>query len=147
MLFALNEPLLYNTTDDKEVYRFTWLRRFRNPVSMRIEKKNDLVKLYVKVSDGAGGSHPGKIITDKVIELNMDQWNMFKTKINVIHFWKLPVEEYKDIDTDNSEWILEGSTKDSYHFVTRTSPYEYDLKFFRDCCEYLISLSGISNDR
>ena len=90
-------------------------------------------------------SSPGKIITDEVKELTMEQWNTFKTMINEIHFWKLPVEEFKELDTDNSEWILEGSTKDSYHFITRTSPYEYNLKLFRDCCEYLINLSEVNS--
>jgi hypothetical protein len=147
MLFNFKEPLLYNKIEDKEVYRFLWLRRFNKPVSIRIEKINNSIKLYVKVSDGMGGSNTGNVIINKVKEINNEQWNTFINKIESIHFWKLPVEEFKELDQDNSEWILEGSTKSNYHFVTRTSPNEYKLKFFKECCEYLLTLGEINSSK
>jgi hypothetical protein len=38
MLFALGEPVVSNYHGDKEIYRFTWLRTFHHPVSVRLEK-------------------------------------------------------------------------------------------------------------
>ncbi len=144
MLYAMNEPILYNTINNVEVYRFTWLRRFGNPVSLRIEKNDNTIKLYIKQTDGTGGSEPRNIKLNTVKTLTPEQWEIFKTKIENIHFWNMPVEEAKEIDTDNSEWILEGRKNDRYHFVTRTSPHDYNMKFFRNCCEYLLSLSEIN---
>lgn len=145
MLFNFKEPLLYNKIEEKEVYRFLWLRRFNKPVCVRIEKNNDSIKLYLKISDGMGGSYAGKVIHENVKSITMEQWNIFISKIDNIHFWKLSVEEYKELEKDNSEWILEGTTSKKYHFITRTSPYEHNLKFFRECCEYLLSLSEFNS--
>jgi hypothetical protein len=36
-LFGLKEPILYNNKDNKEFYRFTWLRSFDHPVSIRLK--------------------------------------------------------------------------------------------------------------
>jgi hypothetical protein len=141
MLYALNEPLLFNKLEEKEVYRFTWLRSGKNPVSIRIEKENENIKLFLKVSDGESINNPGKLITNKSKTLTTSQWNIFKSKINKIRFWTLPVEEIKSIGKDGSEWILEGSVKDNYHFATRWSPNEYNLLLYKDCCKYLITLS------
>jgi hypothetical protein len=92
MLYALNEPLLFNKLEEKEVYRFTWLRSGKNPVSIRIEKENENIKLFLKVSDGESINNPGKLITNKSKTLTTSQWNIFKSKINKIRFWTLPVE-------------------------------------------------------
>lgn len=64
MLFALKEPILKDYKADKEIYRFTWLRTFNHPVVIRLEKQGNAVRLFSKVSDGAGGYEPGNIIFD-----------------------------------------------------------------------------------
>jgi hypothetical protein len=140
ILFALNEPLLYNHTADKEEYRFTWLRRFKNPVCVRVEKTQEKIILHIKVSNGDAHAYPGRIIVNHTKEITPEQWNLFKSKLDIIHFWTQPTEEVTETENENSEWILEGSTAESYHFMTRTSPRNYAHKFFRDCCEYLLQL-------
>src|SRR5688572_21186821 len=67
MLFALKEPILNNYNGDKEIYRFTWLRTFHHPVSIRLEKQNNVVKLFTKVCNGAGGYEPGQLIVDTTL--------------------------------------------------------------------------------
>ena len=37
-LFVMREPLIYGDKSKNEVYRFTWLRTFHNPIAIRIEK-------------------------------------------------------------------------------------------------------------
>lgn len=64
-LYAMEEPLLFNKTMDKEVFRFTWLRTFDNPISIRIEKHKDKYRLFWKLCDGAGGYVPGDLKIDK----------------------------------------------------------------------------------
>jgi len=67
MLFALQEPVLRNYQGDKEIYRFTWLRTFHHPISVRLEKQNNIIKLFVKVCNGAGGYEPGQLIFDTTL--------------------------------------------------------------------------------
>jgi hypothetical protein len=143
MLFSLHEPLLYNRIESKEIYRFTWLRSFHHPVAIRIEKTSNGIKLFVKQSSGAGGYQPGKIIVDTVKYLTIQQWTTFTTFIEKINFWKLPIQDNDVSGSDGAEWILEGTNKESYHFVTRWSPDEKRFKEFKDCCEYLLTLSGL----
>ena len=61
MLQALNEPILLGLDGDAEIYRFTWLRTFHNPIVIRIERKGGSIELTAKASNGAGGYKPGKL--------------------------------------------------------------------------------------
>ena len=36
MLFSLKEPVLSNYQGQKEIYRFTWLRTFHHPISVKL---------------------------------------------------------------------------------------------------------------
>ena len=142
MLRALHEPVLYNYSGDKEIYRFTWLRTFHHPVSLRLENNNNKITLTVKVSNGAGGYDPGQIIIDTTIDITLDDWNTFVGKADKVNFWNLQTE-VKEMGLDGSEWILEGVTKNKYHFTTRWSPPYSKNEGYRDCCDYLISLSKL----
>ena len=90
MLFALHEPVLKKYNGDKEIYRFTWLRTFNHPVSLRLEKQGDIVKLFSKVCYGAGGYEPGKIILDTTIILTQKQVDTINIKLDNAKFWALP---------------------------------------------------------
>ncbi|MBS1758023.1 MAG: hypothetical protein JSU03_12160, partial [Bacteroidetes bacterium] len=87
MLFALHEPVLKHYNGDKEIYRFTWLRTFNHPVSVRLEKQGDNVKLFSNVCDGAGGYEPGKIIFDTTINLTEKQVDTTNIKLDNAKFW------------------------------------------------------------
>ena len=137
----MKEPILNNHEGDIETYRFTWLRTFSKPITIRIQKSKDSIYLTSKILSGLGGYDPGQIITDTTIVLTPDNWNQVLTKIDQIHFWKLPaVEEYRG--NDGAEWIFEGySPLDSYHFITRWTVAKGSD--YRNLCLYLLSLSGI----
>jgi hypothetical protein len=140
ILFALHEPILYNYGGEGEIYRFTWLRTFHNPITVRAERLNNNIKLTAKVSSGAGGYEPGKISINKTILIDENKWNEIKAKFSDLNFWTLPVEsDFRG--TDGSEWILESSTKDKYHFATRWSPEQNGA--YGKCCLFLLKLSGI----
>lgn len=123
MLFALNEPILKDYHGSKEIYRFTWLRSFHHPVSIRLEKQEDKINLFTKVSNGAGGYEPMKLITDKVIDITLQEFNILLGKVNETKFWSLPTE-MQDSGNDGAEWIIEIVKKDKYHLVTRNTPFE-----------------------
>ena len=139
MLFALHEPVLASYTGDIEIFRFTLLRTWGRPLAIRIQKEEDLISLTLKVTDGHAGYNPGKLLSNKTIQLHSDQWDSFKEKIDEISFWSLPFQD-KNRGDDGSEWILEGAYKAKYQVTTRWDADETD---YGKCCKYLLQLMKI----
>jgi len=144
MLFALKEPVLKDYKADKEIYRFTWLRSFNHPVSIRLEKQGNIIKLFSKVSGGAGGYEPGKIIFDTTFNLTQKQVDTTNVKLANAMFWTLPTESRENAGLDGSEWIIEVYKNNKYHMVARWTPEKGTA--FRTIGEYLISISQIKNE-
>jgi len=145
MLFALKEPVLYNYTGNKEVYRFTWLRTFNHPISIRLEKEDSAITLIVKESNGRSGYGPGTIILDTVISLTNVQWMGFEQKIATTDFWNLPTRDTAEAGLDGAEWILESLKEGKYHIVVRWSPIVTKNQF-ADLGRDLIRLSKLRID-
>ncbi|OYZ02523.1 MAG: hypothetical protein B7Y37_01660 [Sphingobacteriia bacterium 28-36-52] len=143
MLFGLHEPVLYTSLDATETYRFTWLRTFHKPISIRLQNRFGDYILTLKMANGAGGYQIGKLIQDTSFYISKKEWNEFTSSINSIDFWKLPSADISEIGKDGSEWILEGQKNGKYHFVIRWTPNTPNTLKFRSCCEYLIKMSGL----
>ncbi|MGE9311089.1 hypothetical protein ACLOAU_05565 [Niabella sp. CJ426] len=139
-LFALREPVIYLDKSQKEIYRFTWLRTFHNPVAIRIEKHGDQYFLCWKLSDGAGGYKPGKLTIDQHKKLDKQTWDAFVKKLSEIDFWKLPTNQ-NDRGLDGSEWILEGKSENNYHVVNRWTPNKNNGYY--ECCNFLLGLTDL----
>jgi len=144
MLFALREPVLKDYKGDKEIYRFTWLRSFNHPAVIRLEKQGDIVRLFSKVSNGAGGYEPGKIILDTTLSVTQKQVDTIKQKIELANFWTLQTESRDTNGLDGSEWIIEVYKNGNYHMVVRWTPEKGTN--FRAIGEYLFSISQIRNE-
>lgn len=140
MLFAMYEPVLYNSKINKESYRFLWLRTTKNPVAVRIEKQNDTVTLFVKVTTGTGGVSPGRIrISDSKI-LTSKEWNEFLELIKQTDFWNMSaLGDEKKISGE--QWILEGYKPDDFNLTEQWNPEKDEP--YRKTCEYLLNLSGV----
>jgi len=142
MLTALGEPALFDLKTESEIYRFTWLRTFHNPIAFRIEKGDSGITLTTKLCAGAGGYNPGPIALDRTIALTSDQWETFLEKLKILNFWSIPSTE-KRSGRDGAVWILEGRTQSAYHFPSRWSPpYTGDARY-AECGKYLLALSGL----
>ena len=139
-LFALREPIIYSDNSQNEIYRFTWLRTFHNPIAVRIERHGDNYFLYWKLSNGAGGYSPGKLMIDKHRVLEKSTWEEFVSKLNQIDFWNMATKQ-NDMGNDGSEWILEGKSAGKYHVVDRWTPSK-DSKYY-ECCDFLLSLTDL----
>lgn len=139
-LLALEEPLLFNTVSEKEVYRFTWLRTFDNPISIRIEKSEKTIWLHTKVCNGAGGYAPGRLKTNRKKKIKKEEWEKFEKIIKQLDYWNL---EYRGNipGNDGAQWILEGSTKEQYSILFKQSPNKKSDYYM--ACNYLIELSGL----
>lgn len=144
MLFALKEPVLTNYKGDKEVYRFTWLRTFNHPAVIRLVKQGDIVRLFSKVSDGAGGYEPGIIIFDTTLNLTQKQIDTVNLKLDAAKFWALQTETREDNGKDGSEWIIEVYKDHTYHMAVRWTPEKGTA--FRRIGEYFLSISQIKNE-
>jgi hypothetical protein len=116
-LKAFEEPILIDSLTT-EIYRFTYLRTFDNPIVIRLESNNDSVIIYWKVLDGKGGYSIGKIIENKSKVLIADEWENVEKQINSIKYWSLGVDK-EIIGEDGSQWILEGKKLGKYHVVDR----------------------------
>ncbi len=141
-LTALQEPVVYSDTSNYEIYRFTWLRTFKNPIAVRITKKVNEFRIYWKVSDGAGGFEPGKLIIDKNKKISKGEWDKFQTLLIKMNYWNLdniPDEPF----IDGSHWILEGRTQNQYSVVDKRSPNQES--YYWKCCYFLIELTNLKN--
>jgi hypothetical protein len=139
-LRAMNEPILYTGKLDREIYRFTWLRTFDNPIMIRMEKKNDSINLIYKITSGAGGYEPGEIVIDKKKKLLTVEWNQFLKLVDSCKFWSTLPCEVLIGGNDGSQWILEGATNNYYQVMDKWSPRE---GAYYDCCNYLIELTDL----
>lgn len=110
-LKALDEPSLSRAGDaDVQSYRFTWLRSFHQPVAVRIEVKSDSTGLlFLKVTNGAGGYKPGKLIKNTSRPLSLEQTTKFLTIVDQTRFWDTPSTDEDAAGVDGAQWIVEGA--------------------------------------
>jgi hypothetical protein len=135
-LYSLKEPILMTLNSKKiEVYRYTNLGTWSNPYSYRVEKKDSLIKITKKRTNGQGGYECGRLVEDKTKNINAKVWEELINRIESIDFWKLNTHGERGLD--GSEWILEGYKDGKYHFISRWSPDSYgDKKIVETCLTF-----------
>lgn len=129
-LKALKEPSIYIQKSDikKEIYRFTWLRSFHNPISIRVEiHDQDNAIIYIKETDIKGGFGPDKIKIDAIKTISTNSVKQVKKKFTYFKFWALSVTE-ESLGLDGAQWIVEGLSRGNYHIVERWSPKKGSIK-------------------
>ncbi|HEV2224437.1 MAG TPA: hypothetical protein VGR84_15700 [Candidatus Acidoferrales bacterium] len=140
-LKGLEEPSLWTLSrNDKHavVYRFLWLRTFHHPVAIRLVIAPDGAgELITKVSSGAGGYAPGRLIENQTEKLSAIQVKDLIEQVRSAKFWELPTEEKRaSFGFDGARWILEGIQNGNYHVVDRWSPTKGE---YRALCWFLVS--------
>ena len=140
-LSDLKEPCLYNQNivGDFESFRFLWLRTFSNPISIRIEKKQNNISLYWKVGKGAGGYAPKGIRKQGKRILKQSDWNEFINLISLTNFDSLPNEHLFFPVCDGASWTIERKLSASFKAHHTINPN----KEFRECCLFLLKRSNI----
>jgi hypothetical protein len=124
-LEALEEPSLWESSKTQKIesYTFLLLRTFHHPVAIRIEvNANGTSRLAKKMSSGAGGYAPGKLIENEMIDLSKEQADWFLRIIDENKFWQLPPLQETPGGCDGSQWIIEGIKNGSYRLVDRWTP-------------------------
>ena len=112
-----------------ESYRFLWLRTFDPPVAIRLDVKADGTgTVTAKVADGQAGfpQTSKRVVEKRSRALTREQTGAFLAQINRTNFWGIVTNidpgDAMDVQTDGSEWVLEGVKGDKYHVVARWSP-------------------------
>jgi hypothetical protein len=132
-LRALKEPTLSESTSTvpESTYRFTWLRSFHHPITVRITvRPNGMGTLTAKMADGAGGFKPGNVIANSTREIGTREVRHLRDLVQAMDFWHMPPEPAPNetINLDGAQWILEASNGGNYHVIDRWSPGEGPLR-------------------
>lgn len=164
-LHAMGEPALAELraptdTTAFEAYRFLRLPTFDRPEMVRVQKNADeAAEATMKVLDGRGGYHPGKVCLERIKTLSsatVETWARLMQSVETAGFWSLPTEEqpyldkygelisYDDLDGERS--VLEGIRGERYHVVHRASPMDSESrkegKFGALCAHFLKSMKS-----
>lgn len=137
-LFSMEEPII-NTCEDMEIFRFTWIRTFHNPIVVRISKKNSTISLVWKKTNGLGGYYTGEIDDEGIKNLSIEDWNKLKKKIKKCKFENLPSAELSH-SKDGADWILEGASSNGYHVVNKRNARKTTIG---KVCLYLLELTDL----
>ncbi len=160
-LYSANEPILYNSYIEHDVYRLLLLTSLK-PIIISLHKDKNNVWLTTKLLDKQpefqelvhvnfetplqidSVSKPDRkasIVFNETKQLSENEWNEFERLLNDCEFWSAkPIDESRGID--GVEWTIEGHLKSKYWFVNRWSPEDK----FRYAGNYLIEKSGFNSD-
>lgn len=138
---AADEPSLYARSSapvaaDSSTLRFTWLPTFDHPVIVRIERSSKKAHLVAKQLSGQGGYEPG--IVEREVKRPLTEFEITKLDA-VLKKTKVLQQRAKECDMglDGSQWIVESSDRDGYHFVNRWSPDKGPVRQFGDFALFL----------
>ena len=143
-LRVMGEPSLScGQTAEAESYRFTWLRTFNRPVSVRIVRDAVGVRLVAVELTGAGGYDPGTIATRTEKRISGVDWQVLSAALSKASFWRMPTRPTEPtVGLDGSQWIVEGRRgRGEYHIVDRWTPRRGG---YRDAGLTFLTLAGIS---
>jgi len=144
----LKEAVLPSDDANAEIYRFTVVPAFFNPISVRIQKNGSEVVLVAKRLSGLGGYDAGTLKAEKKRTLREQQWNQVMALVKEAGFWELPSEQEtsKPVDgreticLDGAAWTIEGVRAGRYHHVNRHCE---GIKAIRALGLYLAGISGL----
>ncbi|MDR0322310.1 MAG: hypothetical protein LBI28_12485 [Treponema sp.] len=119
------------------VIRFTCLRTFHSPFSIKVIWDNN-AKLIYNMSNGAGGYSAGELINHFEKSLNNDQINNLTEIIHSYNIFNQP-SVIDESGFDGSQWIIEINMDGNYKVIDRWSPKR---GMIYDIGKYLVELSG-----
>lgn len=145
-LRAAREPSLYRQSvqpsagDPASSYRFTWLRSFHPPMTVRIDESGGKLVLTAKRLSGDGGHRSNKRIGRMVRrELTRAESEKVRSLLNAARTVRSECEMY----FDGAEWVAETRIGKSYHYAIQQSPETGPVREFG---LYLLGLTGLRLD-
>lgn len=124
-LKAMEEEALSPLAKDKNVvvYRFTCLRTFHRPFTIKVTKTKDGFELLRKVLSGKGGYGPGKIEESVKSEMKHEAVAELEKLLLAAKFKDMK-STVEDGGLDGSQWIVEVVRDGEYKIVDRWTPDE-----------------------
>lgn len=135
----MREPSLSCGPVPHDGFRFTWLRSFHPPVTVRISLGRNSVELVATEMSGSGRPAPGGVVDQPRRRLSTIEWENLEGELMRAKFWQL-LSAADDWGPDGSHWLVEGRVGPRYHVVDRWSPRGP----FRDLGLLFIKLSQLS---
>ncbi len=130
-LTAAGETPLCTRVPSGEIYRFTWLRTFHQPIVITVGSGPEHYWLRATTLSGQGGYDPGEVIGREDREIDHEQWIAITRLVHALSFWN---DDVVDIGaswaTDGSAWVLEGRRDEEFRAISRYMPQGgalYDL--------------------
>lgn len=137
-LLDLRERCINDKKSSPAIYRFTWLRTFDAPISIRIENSKSDVTLFWKVGKGAGGYAPRGLKKSGRKHLNNDVWKEFTALVEEADFDNSPNLMYYPMN-DGATWTLERRTDGRFKAVHTNVPPQK----FKTSCLYLLRKTNL----
>ena len=135
VLASLHEPLI-RPTQNKEIYRFTWIGSFHFPAAFRLEHtENNTILSYHTVLRKKGKLNREYSMVFKRKEVTPAEYDQFQQLIRQCNFFQLRTGYGGG--ADGAQWLLEGAVNQTYRLVDRWNGEEIG-----EVCRYLISLAG-----
>jgi hypothetical protein len=132
----MGEPSL--SVAGPETYRFVWTRHHRNPVAVRVTRAGLGMAVVMVEAD----AHDPRANRRHDFVAGGEVWTSLLRHLEAADFWNLagdPEEDERGLD--GADWVIEGRRAGLYHSVIRWEPKPGP---FRDACEDLIKVSGLS---
>jgi hypothetical protein len=136
--------------------RWTWLRSFHAPISVRITKSSGRnAFLTVTELTGKVWGDPGSISSRKTMPLSDVDWQKILAWSTAKEFWASLTsdEQASMLIRDGSIWVLEYSTPKQYELLTLPSPSAFVDRFgksglrsllpYVDMGRFFLNLSGL----
>jgi len=153
----MEETSIYKScSENKDVYRLSWLPSFDPPIAIRVAKRDTGIELIGKQMTEAPYDNPSASDYQfKKKSLQLQEWSRLKNFIKEIDFWNLPtvLDRYTVLNdstlsfdmpgNDGAQWLIEGCRSGNYHITDRWSgevPENYKALF-----RYFINLSEIND--
>jgi hypothetical protein len=140
-LSYMNEPSLYQMVVPKnsEIFRLTFEPSFHDDICIRVEKNDDKVILYWKISRKKYGSRVG-IKKQGKKEIPLTTWQYYMQLLDDFDFMNLTNRTDNVISGDGASWFLEYKTNAIYKALYRKIPN----RNIEILCQYLLELSGVN---
>lgn len=129
-------------SDETQIYRFTALPSFSNPVCITIEKSRTGMKLNWSIGKGMAGYEPKGIKKSGNKKISEKEWADFLKLFKNIDYPSLPNNTYF-LMTDGTTWLLENKTTTIYNAKETNNPNQA----FTETFHYLVKLAKIKLER
>ncbi len=125
-LAAMQEPSLWRTPPDAEIYRVLWLRSFDAPMIFHLTIKPDRSsELVTKQTNGRGGYEPGRVIIKQSTQIDKDETQILLATLMRLKFWGAQTKDPEPSGYDGARWVIEGVKNGKYHVVDRWGGGEF----------------------